>query len=92
MHDPLHQSERSLAERSLGPPSGAKQIGDEWKISPAHMAKHQRRATCGDDTTMDLGGFEIRVHGRLDIDQVAITTELIEEDAKVRKRHIRRIP
>ena len=83
MDEALDERERTRAERELGAARGAEQVGDERKVRALHVREQQRRPAGGDHAAMDLGGFEIRIDRRADLDELAIAAELIEERSQI---------
>ena len=81
--DALDERERPRAERELGAPRGAEQVGDERKVRALHVGEQQRRPAGGDHAAMDLGGFEVRIDRRADLDEIPIAAELIEERSQI---------
>ena len=75
LHDAANQPERPLAERQLRASSGAEQVRDEAEAGSGDVGEEQRRAAGGDDASMDLGGFEMAIDGRVHRDDVAVTLE-----------------
>ena len=72
-----------VAERELGAARGAEQVGDERKVRALDVGEQQRRPAGGDHAAMNLGGFEIRIDRRGDLDEIAVAAQLIEERSQV---------
>ena len=86
-HEPPDQPQRPLAERQLGAPRGAEQVGDEPEVRALDVGEEQRRTAGGDHAAMDLGDLEVRIDRRLHRDDVVVTAEAVDERAEVGKRH-----
>ena len=75
VHEPLDQPKRPLAEGELGAARRAEQVRDERKVRARDVAEDQRRPAGGDHAAMDLGGFEIRIDRRVDLDDVVVAAK-----------------
>ena len=59
LDEPPDQPQRPLAERQLGAPRRAEQIGDEPEVGAGDVGEEQRRAAGRDHAAMNLRGFEV---------------------------------
>ena len=55
------------------------------KSAPVDVGEEQRRAAGGDDPAMNLGGLEVRVDRRRDLDEIVVAAQPIEKRAKIGK-------
>ena len=78
---------RTFAERQFRAVCGTEKIRDERKFSTVDLREQQSRTACGDDATMNLCGFEVRVDTGRDLDEVTIVPEALDEGAEIWEGH-----
>ena len=59
------------------------QVGNAGKIGTLHIAEQQGRATGGDDSSVDLGEFQIGTHRGFDLDDLALIAQQVEVVSEV---------
>jgi hypothetical protein len=77
------QAQRPIAERQLGAPRGAEEVGGQREIGALGVGEQQRRPAARDHPPVDLRRLEPWIDRRLDDGQVAIAAQAVEEGAEV---------
>src|SRR4029079_15135157 len=79
--------ERRLAEGRRPPPLGPELVGEQRVLGALEILEEKRRAAGLDRAVDDLRHLEVRVHLRLDLDQLAGAAKLVDPGAEVGRGH-----
>ena len=88
LDEPPDEAQRPLAERQLGPPRRAEQIGDEAEVGALDVGEEQRRTAGGDHAPVDFRDLEVRIDRGVDRDDRRVTVEAVDERLEDRESSI----